>query len=338
MRERPLVSISLVTYNGERWLDACLTSVARQTTGDFEMIVIDNASTDRSAGIVDQWTRRDDRMRLVRSESNLGYARGHNLGIAAARGEYVCLLNQDVVLDRRFLSEVVSAFLDPALGAVQGKLYRLGPSLERTSVIDSTGLVIQRNRRITSRGQGQPDGTEFDAAGPVFGVDGACPVYRARALEDARVPLSRGAWEILDEDFFMYKEDVDLAWRLHLLGWRTHYAPRARAWHARSAGESAARSVRQVIAYRRRIPSWIKATSWKNQRLMQVKNEVSGELLRDAPLILAKEVAAIGYLAAFSPRSLPVVATLLRQLPAAMRKRRHIQARRQVRGVSRWLR
>ena len=86
----------------------------------------------------------------------------------------------------------------------------------RTSRLDTTGLRILRDRRVVSRGQEEIDTGQYDEPGYVFGADGPCPVYRRVALEDVRGPLPEGRWEYLDEDFFMYKEDGDLAWRLGL--------------------------------------------------------------------------------------------------------------------------
>ncbi len=324
-----LVSVSLVTYNAARWLDACLASLFSQTHPDLEVIVLDNGSTDGTRERLEAATAGRPGLRLVFSPTNLGYARGHNRAIAESRGDYVCLLNQDIVLDPGFLNAAVGAFESPAVGSVQGRLRWLSPDLERTNVLDSTGLQVNRSRRVTSRGQGSPDGPLYDRPGLLFGVDGACPVYRRAALEDVRIDGTDGA-EYLDEDFFMYKEDVDLAWRLLLRGWAAAYEPAAVAWHARGAGESAARSAWEVIQHRRRIPTWVKRLSWRNQRLMQVKNEDTSLLVRDLHRVIGRELAAFAYLVASNPTNLGAVVELARLLPAALRKRRQVQRLRRI--------
>jgi GT2 family glycosyltransferase len=321
----PLVSVSLVTYNAARWLDACLASLFEQRHPNLEILVLDNGSTDGTRERLEAATAGRPGTRVVLSPTNLGYAAGHNRAIADSRGEYVCLLNQDIVLDPDFLGAALAAFDSPTVGSVQGRLRWLSPDLERTDLIDSTGLQINRSRRITSRGQGSPDGPHYDRAGLLFGVDGACPVYRRSALEEVKV-----AGEYLDEDFFMYKEDVDLAWRLLLRGWDAAYAPGAVAWHARGAGESAAKTAWEVIQHRRRIPTWVKRLSWRNQRLMQIKNEDASLVVRDLPRIIGREVAALAYLVASNPSSVGAVVELVRLMPAALRKRRQVQRLRKI--------
>lgn len=325
----PLVSVSLVTYNGARWLDGCLASLFAQTHPNFEVVILDNGSTDGTRERLAAAVEGRPRTRLILSPENLGYARAHNRVIAASAGEFVCLLNQDIVLDPGFLEAAVADFDAPRVGSVQGRLRWLSPELERTELIDSTGLVINRNRRITSRGQGKADGPANDRPGLLFGVDGACPVYRRSALEDVRI-VDEGVTEYLDEDFFMYKEDVDLAWRLLLRGWDAAYQPRAVAWHARGAGESSATTAWDVVRHRRRIPARVKRLSWRNQRLMQVKNEDGSLFLRDLHRVIGRELAAFAYLAVSNPANLRAVAELLRMLPAARRKRRQVQRLRRI--------
>ena len=336
-RPAPLVTVSLVAYNAARWLDGCLASLFAQTHPHVEIVITDNGSTDGTRDRLEAATDRRPDTRLVLSPTNLGYARGHNRAIAGAAGEFVCLLNQDIVLDPEFLSTALRAFDSPTVGSVQGRLRWLSPDLERTNRIDSTGLQINRSRRVTSRGQGSDDGPHNDRPGLLFGVDGACPVYRRSALEDVTIAAAHGA-EVLDEDFFMYKEDVDLAWRLLLRGWDAAYAPGAVAWHARGAGESAATTAWEVIQHRRGIPAWVKRLSWRNQRLMQIKNEDLSLVLRDLPRLIGREAAAFIYLVASNPANLAAVVELIRLLPAALRKRRQVQRLRRIdrRDLAAW--
>ncbi len=189
----------------------------------------------------------------------------------------------------------------PAVGAVQGRLRRLSAPGERAETLDTTGLQMQRDRRVVSRAQGELDGSAHLAPGPIFGADGPAPVYRRAALLDARLPASNGGWEILDEDFFMYKEDVDLAWRLQLLGWTAWYEPKALGWHARGAGGPRARTLVEIARTNNAIPRWVKAMSWRNQRLMQVKNELPSMYLRDLPWILRRELLSLAFIVVADP-------------------------------------
>ena len=327
----PAVTVSLVTYNGLNWLAACLDSLSAQTMVDFDLIVLDNASDDGTANWLRDRTasKLDPQIQLTCLDTNLGYAAAHNRNIELARGKIVVLLNQDVQLDTDYLAAVVGAFEgDASLGAVQGRISRLSRDGERLPIIDTTGLVIQRDRRVTSRDQGRADELVSRPPGEVWGVDGPVATYRKSALQDARLPRSDGGGvEILDEDFFMYKEDVDLAWRLHRLGWATRYEPSAIAWHARTADGPTGTGWRAIVARNRATPPWIRRLSWRNQRLMQLKNDSARDVLHDLPWIVRREVLSMGYMVIADPRQLMAVPDLVRGLPAAARKRRHLRRR-----------
>jgi GT2 family glycosyltransferase len=316
------VTISLVTFNGLAWLPGCIASIRAQTLRPIEILIIDNASTDGTADWLRMQAEADETMVFEESPRNLGFAKAHNRNIFAARGEFVCLLNQDLELDERFLEEAVEPFaLDARIAAVQGRLRRLARPGVRVSVLDSTGLVMRRDRRAVSRSQGEEDRSSHAADGPVWGADGPAPVYRRSALMDARVPATRGGWEVLDEDFFMYKEDVDLAWRLRNLGWTAWYAPAALAWHAR--GAQSLRGVAGALAVRRSVPTWVTAVSWRNQRLLLIKNETVLGFLRHLPWILPRELAAFLWMLS-APRRDETLGSLLRRLLLAIRKRRYL--------------
>jgi GT2 family glycosyltransferase len=329
------VSISLVTFNAMSWLPGLIASLHAQGPEVLEVLVVDNASTDGTAEALASEAARDGRMRLSVSSVNRGYATAHNTNIERAAGELLVLLNQDVELDHDFCAQIAAAFADrPSLGAVQARVRQLGREGERLATLDTTGLVMQRDRRVISRAQGEPDGPAHGQPGPVWGVDGPVAAYRRAALSDARLPRQGGGWEVLDEDFFMYKEDVDLAWRLRLLGWQAAYAPAALAWHARSASGPSGSGWRSIIRRNRATPAWIRSLSWRNQRLMQVKNDSLGDFVRDLPWIARREILAAGYILVADPGRLTAMASLVRLLPAALRKRRHLRRRLEQRALA----
>jgi GT2 family glycosyltransferase/glycosyltransferase involved in cell wall biosynthesis len=324
----PRFTVSLVTYRGARWLPGALDSLAAQTFTDYELLVLDNDSDDGSVELVRAWAEGRERVTLEVAPRNLGFAGGHDRLLRSARGELVLLLNQDVELDPGFLAAAAEAFeAHPAVGSVQARLRRLRAPGERDARLDSTGLSMGRDRRVVSRSQGELDGPAHAYPGPVWGADGPAPVYRRAALLDARLPDGRGGREVLDASFFLYKEDVDLAWRLQRLGWQAWYEPRALAWHARGTGGSGATSLLDIARTNRTIAPGAKRLSWRNQRLMQVKNEDLAAYLRDLPWILRRELLSLAFISLADPGRLRVVPSLLQELPSAMRKRRSLQAR-----------
>jgi len=317
------------------WLEKCLDSLLNQTYPNIEILILDNGSKDGSRKWLQDFTSKYEKIRLVLNEKNLGFASAHNIGIKMAKGKFVCLLNQDIILDEQFIANALTGFVfgntdNARIAAVQSKLCRLTQNLKKTNILDSTGLVILKNRRVISRGQGQEDRGQYEQRKFIFGADGALPLYSKEALEDIKIPTANGEWEYFDEDYFMYKEDVDLAWRFILFGWRTVYIPEAKAWHARGAGESAARSSMAIIKERRKVPSWTKFYSWKNQRLMQVKNESSALFIKHLPLILWKEFRSLLYIIFLEPQNLKAIPAFIMQFPKALRKRSYITRHKRI--------
>lgn len=333
---KPVVSVNIVTFNGEKYIKDCLNSVFGQSYRKVEVLVIDNNSEDKTKEILEEISGSKNskipKIKKIFNQTNLGFSKAHNEGIKRSKGEYILCLNQDVVLDKNFLEESVFVLeKDKKIGALQGKLLRK----EEPDRIDSAGLVIFKNRRVINRAQGEKDEGGFDKEEEVFGVDGAAPVYRREALEDAKIKD-----EYFDEDFFCYKEDVDLSWRMRLFGWKCFYEPQAIGWHWRGAGERATKEIIKILKERKKLSLFAKTLSFRNQRLMQIKNELPLLFLRNFPQILIKEICSWLYVIFFEKYGLRSVGKLLEKIPAALRKRRIIMERKRasVGEMQKWFR
>jgi len=364
MSKQPLVTITLLNFNDRRTIFHAVDSVVHTRYPAIECIVIDNNSTDGTreeleARIPEWMAQRENHwLRLIQNEENAGFARGHNQAMREARGEFVLCLNSDAILTPTFVEEALKPFSDEHVGAVQGKLVRYdftknAPRTENgTHILDTTGLLVFKNRRIVNRGQGEKDEGQYGREEEVFGPDGAVPVYRKAALTDVAVPFSvfsrsisrnfaqnSAEAEFFDEDFFLYKEDVDLAWRLRIAGWKTIYTPKAVAFHGRGSGDSMATSPFAIVAERRKINPRAKFFSFRNQRLMQLKDEYPPLLFRHLAWFLPKECAAWAFAILFEGLIVPrAVRDWLRLVPRALRKRAYIMSRRRasLRDMARW--
>jgi len=328
-----LVSINILTYNGQNLIEQCLKSVLNQTYQNIEVLIIDNASIDNTLKVV-QKIRRNSDIQIVINKKNVGFAAGHNIGIKKSKGEYVLCLNQDVVLDKDFIKNTVKAIeKNKRIGSIQGKLYKIEDinNLKKEK-LDTTGLLIFKNRRTVARGQGEEDKNKY-RAGYIFGVDGPAPLYRKQALEDAKIND-----EYFDEDFFAYKEDVDLAWRMQLQAWKSYYEPKAIAYHVRGAGEKAVKNYVSVALARRKISKLAKFHSFKNDRLMRIKNELLGLFFRDILYILIKEMGAWAYVLIFEHYTWNAIKELFKQIPVAWKKRKIIMANKKAnyKQMSKW--
>lgn len=214
------ISVVIPNWNGLAHLPACLASLRTQTYRDFEIIVVDNASTDGSR----EWlTCEHPEVRLVALDQNYGFARACNEGIRSARGEIIALLNNDTEVEPGWLEEVASAFeRHPEAGLVASKMLLF----EQRDTLHTAGDLYHANGTPGNRGVWQKDGPEYDVEQYVFSACGGSAAYRRKMLDEIG---------LLDEDFFFSCEDVDLAWRAQLAGWKCLYAPRAVVYHKLSA-------------------------------------------------------------------------------------------------------
>jgi GT2 family glycosyltransferase len=318
------VSIVIVSWDSANVLPACLASLAQAVPGPAELIVVDNASADSSVDLVRAWASEHPAvtMRLIENDANRGFAAGANAGIAAARQPYVCLVNPDIRL-RQDTLRVLWASLANApsdVAVVGGKLLRAaGDALEPTDIIDSTGIVMTRDGRHFDRGAGTPDQGQFDEEEDVFGITGALAMYRFSTLEASRVD-----GEIFDEDFFAYREDADLAWRLQGFGSRALYVPTAVAYHRRTVTPERRRSVSPVVNMH----------SVKNRFLLRIHHADRGWLLRFGLPSLARDILVIGACLTIERSSLTAFAWLARNLPRHVARRSAILGRRSQSSIA----
>ncbi len=216
----PLLSVVIPNWNGVRHLPTCLEALRRQTHPALEVILVDNASADESRAIV---ARDYPEVRIIALGENRGFAGGVNAGIAASSGEIVALLNNDTEASPAWAAELDRALAThPDAGAVASKMLLF----DRRDTLHSAGDLYGRDGLPINRGVWQRDVGQYDHEAYVFGGCGGAVAYR-RALLAQVGPF--------DEAFFFNCEDVDLAWRAQLAGWRCIYAPRAVVYHHLSA-------------------------------------------------------------------------------------------------------
>jgi GT2 family glycosyltransferase len=217
------VVVVVVNWNAGTLLRDCLAALRRQTFADFAAVIVDNGSSDGSADFVD--ALHEPRFTLVRAQRNLGFAAASNLGAAQApAAEFIALLNPDAFAEPHWLALLVAA------ADAQPRAAALGCHLvdaRDPMLTDGTGDQYHVSGRAWRRDHGAATAlASRRPAGPVFAPCAAAALYR------------RAAWDAaggLDEDFFCYMEDVDLAFRLRLLGWECVHVPGAVCRHVGSA-------------------------------------------------------------------------------------------------------
>jgi GT2 family glycosyltransferase len=315
MASHDFVSVTIVTYNSGRYIKRCLESVLAQKGPQFEVIVIDNNSTDGTRDILERY---EDRCTIIYNDKNIGFAAAQNQAIRLARGNWVLTLNPDVLLMPYFIQALLEAGrLDNRIGTVCGKLLVMSPdfNIDAKPRVDSTGIYFTPYLRHLDRGSRQIDNGHYLKREYVFGATAAAALYRREMIDD----ISIGG-EFFDSDFFVYREDADVAWRAQLMGWRCLYTPYARGYHVRAV----------LPGNRRALPKEINMHSVKNRFLMRVKN-ITGDLYRRYWLpITFRDLVVVGCCLLYEHYSLKAFWHVLRSWPRLLAKRRWIMSRKRA--------
>jgi GT2 family glycosyltransferase len=217
--EQPAVSVVIANWNGRPHLERCLPALEAQTLDSLEVIVVDNGSTD---GSVEMLRSRFPAVRVIAHPVNTGFAAANNSGILASSAPFIATLNNDTEPSADWLERLLApALADPSVGMVASKML----FADRPGTINSAGIALDLAGIAWDRLGGEPD-RQDDRVVEVFGPCAGAALYRRSMLDQVG---------LFDEEFFAYLEDVDLAWRARLAGWRCLYAPGASVLHVHSA-------------------------------------------------------------------------------------------------------
>jgi GT2 family glycosyltransferase len=337
------VSVQIVTWNSMRYLVDCLESLMRQTFRDFSVLVIDNGSDD---GTVEFIRSQYPTVAVLQNFKNLGFSKANNQGIQLAKGEYVLVMNPDVILADDFLQSLIF-FADqhPEVGSFGGKILKLHSEaidandqaglreVVKSDIIDATGLQIFKSRKVINRGEGKKDQGQYNRVEEVFGISGTCVLYRRSVLEEIAIKN-----EFFDQDFFAYKEDIDLAWRLRLYGRPAWYVPQALCYHHRRLASPGEVGIKKIIRQRRKVSKMLRALSFRNHHLMLVKNDQWLNIILSLPWFLFQELKIIIYALIFEPFQYRSIIRFFQLLPSILLKRRVIMAHKKVqpREIRKW--
>ncbi|MFA6468390.1 MAG: glycosyltransferase family 2 protein [Bacteroidota bacterium] len=216
----PHVSIIIPNFNGAEHLDICLNSISSQIFTDYEIIVVDNGSSDHSIPLLQS---RQQKIIVFPLSENKGFAAAVNYGIQRSNGSLIALLNNDIELEAQWLRSMVNAIeSDNMLGSIACKMLNY---YDRT-VIDAAGDILTRAGNIIGRGYGDKDSAKYDKIEYVFGACAGAGLYRKEVFETVGY---------FDEDYFAWFEDADHHFRSQLAGYKSLYVPAARCFHKRGA-------------------------------------------------------------------------------------------------------
>jgi GT2 family glycosyltransferase len=301
----PQVSVIVVNWNRKDLLAACLRSLRQQTFHDFEVIVVDNGSTD---GSVEQIKQDFPEVQLCVLDHNAGPCVGDNVGIEQARGRYIALLNNDTEAEPRWLEELVKAIeAHPEAGFCASKLVLY----DRRDLIDTAGDCFSVAGAAEKRGHlDRADKPEYNCLQEVFGACSGAALYRRAMLDDIG---------LLDEDLFISFEDVDLSFRAQLKGYKCLYVPQAVVYHHMHG-------TIQIYS-----PMYV-YHGHRNLEYVYIKNMPLSLMVKYFPLHLLNNLLSFGFFL-LKGRGLAFLKgkwDALRALPQLIRKHRQIQKTRSI--------
>lgn len=241
-----MISVVVVNWNRRELLRECLISLIAQRDAEIEIIVVDNGSTDGSCECV---RAEFPGVQVIRNFENRGFCAANNQGIAAARGKFIALLNNDAEADPEWAAAMARAATGESVGMVACKVLVHGNPQQ----IDKVGHLVYPDGQNRGRGTGALDRGQFDRIEEVLWPDGCAALYRKEMLD---------AIGGFDEDFFAYADDAELGLRARIAGWSCVYTPHAVARHHRGNTLGVASVRRLKLIERNRVLLAAKLFPW----------------------------------------------------------------------------
>ncbi len=295
------VSIIIVTYNSENIIMSCLLSLLNQTYKDFEIIIVDNASTDLTCNQVTSFE--NSNIKLIRSSVNEGFTGGNIKGLNYVTDEskYIALLNPDTEAVPTWLGALLYA-LDKHndVGICASKLIA-----HDTNLIDSAGDGCTTTCKGYKRGEGLPDNM-YNKSEYVFGACGGAMLMRRKVIESIG---------FLDNDFFLIHEDTDFCFRAMLHGWKTLFVPEAIVYH----------KVRSSIG---KMSDMAVYYSIRNSQYVWFKNMPTRLMFKYLPQKIIQDIACFYYFVVKHHKHKPYFQAtfdFIQAIPRLLKIRRHIQ-------------
>ena len=301
----PTVSIIIVNWNCETFLEDCFGALKDQTCKDFEIVFIDNASTDNSLRFAKTLAAQLSlNATFVELGENRGFAAGNNEGLKYCGGSYIALLNADTIAGKDWLKTLINEIdAHPDVGICASKLIVQGEN-----VIDSAGDGYSTFGHAFKRGEGNAT-EEFSKKEYVFGACAGAALYRRAMVEEIG---------LFDEDFFLIFEDTDLNFRAQLNGWKCLYVPAA-VYH-------------KVGASIKKIGSLNAYYCVRNDKLVKIKNLSLSVAARRMPGLILGEIIWLIYFTIQGKLKHYVRAHIdvVKMVPALLKKRREIMKLKKV--------
>lgn len=214
-----LISIIILNYNGSGFLQDCLKSVFSSNYPNFEVILVDNASTDNSLrDAYDEFSKYKN-LKFIKNDKNYLFTGGNNIGIREAKGDYIIILNNDTVVEHDWLNLIPEKMESKDIAAAQPKIYAYDSN---PLTLDYIGGTINKCGYAIGIGMGEADRGQYDSLRDIFYTGGAAMIIKKKVLKEVG---------LFDEKFGMHWEDTDLCWRIRLAGYKIITIPESVIYH-----------------------------------------------------------------------------------------------------------
>ncbi len=218
-KDYPLVSIVVLNYNSKEVVERCLKSVLNSNYPHFEVIFVDNASTDGGFEFAKALFGSETCIRFILNSDNFGFAEGNNIGARETRGKYVIFLNNDTEVEKEWLNAIVSIMeADPTIGACQSKIRKM----DNPEILETAGGVLDYCGFPHGRGLSEYDNGQFDRVEEIFASKAVSMTVRRSVLKEVG---------LFDPKFFIYCDEADLCWRIRLRGYKVVFVPKSIVYH-----------------------------------------------------------------------------------------------------------
>lgn len=272
--KKPKVTVGIISFRDQKYLKYGIPSLLEQNYPEYEILICDN--NDDPEKEISNWIKKEfPSVKVVNAGGNVGFGNAHNFMITQAiknQSKYYFAFNSDMFADPNLIQHLVErAESDEKIAAISPKIFQWSsfpevPTKKTDRFLDSTGMIAKASHHFLERGSGEEDCGQYQQAEEIWGASGAAPFFRVKALQD----IAHGKEEFFDKNFFMYKEDIDMMYRLRWAGHKVFYEPQALVWHDRTAADPG--GIIANIKARKSRGTYIKEHSFLNHLQLLEKN------------------------------------------------------------------
>jgi len=312
---QPLISIAICfMQNHLKYFNKLIKSIEYQNYSPLEVIIIDKSNSN----IITEYVYNTNiLLNIIVIKDNIpsGFSVNYNNAIKKSKGDYIFVLNPDTLLNSNCIIELLNTFqIDKRVGCVSPKILRMDENQKPIvpSIIDSTGLYLTPFLRHFDRGSEEIDIGQYNEFCYVFGVTGAAQCFSKECLENIKIQD-----KYFDEDFWSYREDADICWRLGNYGWKCVYNPNSILYHARTAKPN----------NRKNISPLINMHSVKNRYLLIINNISFTNYMLFLPFILFRDILVVMSVLFFERTSIDGLVYIIKNIKRLFRKRKIIKSK-----------